>query len=204
MTLIFVVFTSVISIFAFGNTRWFSMLLLSPYQVIHKKQWYRLISHGFIHADWIHLLVNMFVLYSFGKSIENYFGQLQGMGILRSPLLNYLGLYLGGIIISSVPSILKNKDNDWYRSVGASGGAPAVIFASIFLGPLDTLLVYFIPLPGIVFGVLYLGYSQYMSHRGHDNINHEAHLTGAIFGFLYPLLIDPSLIHLFLHQIKFW
>ena len=144
----------------------------------------------------------MFVLYSFGRSIENYFGQLHEMDILKLPLLNYLGLYLGGIIFSSVPSILKNKDNEWYRSVGASGGVSAVIFASIFFGPLDTLLVYFIPLPGIVFGILYLGYSQYMSHRGQDNINHEAHITGAIFGFLYPLLIDPSLIHLFLRQLK--
>lgn len=202
MTLAIVIITSIVSIFAFRDSNWFSRLLFNPFYTLHRKEYYRMVTHGFIHADWVHLLVNMFVLYSFGRAIENYFGQLQSMGILRFPGLNYLLLYFGGIVISGIPSLIKHKNHEWYRSVGASGGVSAVIFASIFFGPLDTLLVYFIPLPGIIFGILYLGYSQYMARRGTDNINHEAHFTGAVFGFLYPILIDPSLIKIFLGQLK--
>ncbi len=202
MTIILIAIISVISIASFRSNRLFSMLLLNPGKFIHKKQYYRIISHGFIHADWMHLIVNMFVLFSFGKAIEGYFNQLKEMEYLIYPQLNYIFLFLGGIIVSSIPSIIKHKNDSWYNSVGASGGVSAVVFACIFFGPLNILYLYFIPIPGIVFGALYLIYSHYMSKRNKDNINHDAHFAGSIFGFIYPLFINIGLFRVFLDQLN--
>ncbi len=202
MTIIIIVITCLISISAFNRKELFDKLQLNPYAVYHKKQWYRIITHGFLHADWVHLFVNMFVLFSFGSSIENIFKQLAAQGIINSPILSFLLLYFIGMILATITTIKKHKDNYWYNSVGASGAVSAVVFASIFFQPLAKLYFYaVIPIPGIVFGVLYLAYSQYMSKRDSDNINHDAHFIGAVFGFLFPLLLDPKLINVFLSQL---
>ena len=202
MTIPIIILTVLVSALSFQNQTWFNKLKLNPYRFYYKKEWTRILSHGFIHADWVHLLVNMFVLYSFGRSVEYYFSELKVAGYLSIPILHFLLLYFGGIVFSSIPSILKQKNNEWYNSVGASGGVSAIVFASIFFAPLHILYLYFIPIPGIVFGILYLAYSHYMSKRNRDNINHEAHITGAIYGFLYPLVIDPSLIKVFFSQLN--
>jgi membrane associated rhomboid family serine protease len=177
-------------------------LLLNPYQTYHKKEWWRLVSHGFVHADWTHLIVNMFVLYSFGRAGERYFGDLSSMGYINSPQLHYLLLYFGGMIVSSIPSLLRFKNDPNYNSVGASGAVSAVLFSCIFFSPLQNLYLFFIPMPGILFGILYLVYSQVMARRSSDNVNHEAHFTGAIFGLLYPILIEPSLASHFINQLN--
>jgi len=202
MTIFIIIVTSLISIVAFGNRELFEKLQLNPYKVYHKKEWYRLISHGFLHADWVHLIINMIVLLSFGNAVENIFKQLAAKGIIQSPVLVFVLLYFISMIAATLTSVFKQKDNAWYNSVGASGAVSAVIFTSIFFQPLARLYLYaVIPIPGIVFGVLYLGYSHYMSKKGGDNINHDAHFIGAVVGFIFPLFLDPSLIHVFLNQL---
>ncbi len=202
MTWIILIITSAISVWAFSNRSVFEKMQLNPYQVYHRKQWYRIFSHGFIHADWVHLLVNMLVFLSFGVSVERIFGQLQEQDVISSPILYFLLLYFGGMALATVSSIAKHKDNHYYNSVGASGAVSAVIFASIFFRPWASLYLYaVIPIPGLIFGVIYLAYSQYMSKRGGDNINHDAHFIGAVYGFLFPLVMDPSLINVFISQL---
>ncbi|MDK2977899.1 MAG: hypothetical protein PWP52_613 [Bacteroidales bacterium] len=202
MTIFIIIVTSLISIVAFGNRELFEKLQLNPYKVYHKKEWYRLISHGFLHADWVHLIINMIVLLSFGSAVENIFKQLAANGIIKSPVLVFVLLYFISMIAATLTTVVKQKDNAWYNSVGASGAVSAIIFTSIFFQPLARLYLFaVIPIPGIVFGVLYLGYSHYMSKKGGDNINHDAHFIGAVVGFIFPLFIDPSLIHVFLNQL---
>ncbi|MFO7829120.1 MAG: rhomboid family intramembrane serine protease [Bacteroidales bacterium] len=202
MTIFIIIVTSLISIVAFGNKQLFEKLQLNPYRVYHKKEWYRLISHGFLHADWVHLIINMIVLLSFGRAVENIFKQLAAEGIIKSPTLVFVLLYFISMIAATLTSVYKQKDNMWYNSVGASGAVSAVIFTSIFFQPLARLYLYaVIPIPGIVFGVLYLGYSHYMSKKGGDNINHDAHFIGAVVGFIFPLFLNPKLIHVFIDQL---
>ncbi len=202
MTILLIIITSAISIMAFNNREIFDKLQLNPYSVYHKKQWYRVISHGFLHADWAHLFVNMFVLFFFGRSVENEFERLAINGTIKSPVFSFVLLYFASMVFATVTSIAKQKDNIWYNSVGASGAVSAILFTHIFFQPLAKLYFYaVIPIPGIIFGVLYLGYSHYMSRRGNDNINHDAHFIGAVFGFLFPLLLDPKLINVFLGQL---
>ncbi len=202
MTIFIIIITSLISIAAFGNQKLFDKLQLNPYKVYHKKEWYRLISHGFLHADWVHLIINMIVLLSFGSAVENIFKQLAANGVIKSPVFVFLLLYFISMIAATLTTVFKQKDNPWYNSVGASGAVSAIIFTSIFFQPLARLYLYaVIPIPGIVFGVLYLGYSHYMSKKGGDNINHDAHFIGAVVGFIFPLFLDPSLIHIFLNQL---
>lgn len=201
MTIGIIIITSVISIICFSRPELMAKLQFNPYLVYHRKEYYRLFSHAFLHADWLHLIVNMFVLFSFGTTVENYFNQLSIAGLLKNPNLIYIILYIGSILFATTTTLIKHKDNSLYNSVGASGAVSAIVFTSIFFAPLNKLFLYFIPLPGIIAGILYLVYSQYMSKRGKDNINHDAHLIGAIFGFLFPLFIDPGLVKLFLQQL---
>jgi len=202
MTILLIVITSAISILAFNNRDISDKLQLNPYAVVHKKEWHRILSHGFIHADWVHLFINMFVLYSFGSAVESIFDQLAAEGIIKSSVLSFVILYFVSMIFATVTSIKNHKDDPWYNSVGASGAVSAVVFTSIFFQPLGKLYFYaVIPIPGIVFGVLYLAYSQYMSKKSKDNINHDAHFIGAVFGFLFPLILEPKLINVFLGQL---
>ncbi len=202
LTIIIIVTTAIISIAAFSNRELMQKLLLSPYQIIHKKEWYRIISHAFVHGDYMHLFVNMIVLLSFGMAVENIFGQLKAIDIIKSPPFHFILLYLGGAIISCLTTLKKHKDNYYYQGVGASGAVSAVVFTSIFFRPIDNLYIMgVLPIPAIVFGVGYLIYSHYMSRKSSDNINHDAHFIGAIFGFLYPLLIDPTLFRIFLNEL---
>ena len=204
MTLIILILTAIISILAFYSENLMSRLIFNHYQVIHRKEWWRILSHGFLHADWTHLIVNMIVLYSFGKNDEAWINQMKIEGYIKSPLLTYSLLYFGGIIISAIPTLIKQRNNYMYNSVGASGAVSAIVFTSIFFSPLDK--IYFfgvIPIPGIIFAVIYLVYSSYMSRRGRDNINHDAHFAGAIFGFIFPIFIDFDMLSHFINALKF-
>ncbi len=203
MTLFIIVITVIITVIAFNSEEVMSKLMLNPYQVVQKKEWFRLITHGFLHADWPHLIINMIVLYSFGSNVWKWFQQLSMSGYIDSPALAYSLLYFGGIIISSLVTVIRHRKNRWYNSVGASGAVSAVVFTSIFFSPLDR--VYFfaiIPIPGIVFAILYLVYSSYMSKRNKDNINHDAHFLGAVYGFVFPILIDLDLFSYFIRELS--
>jgi membrane associated rhomboid family serine protease len=202
MTVFIVIFTSIISILAFSRPELMYKLQFNPFQVHHRKQYYRMLTHGLLHADWIHLIINMLVLLSFGTAVEHYFERLESMGSLKFPGLMFILLYGGAVVISSFTTLRKYRDNSRYNSVGASGGVSAVIFTSIFFAPWQNLLLYaIIPVPGILFGVLYLAYSHYMSKKASDNINHDAHFIGAVYGLVFPLFIDISLLGTFFEQL---
>ncbi len=199
ITVIIIVLTVAISYWALTNRDIFDKLSLMPYRTVHKKEYYRIFTHAFLHADYLHLGVNMFVLYSFGSFVESVFSQIQEQGMIGSAIVSFLTLYIGGIVIATLTTIQKQKDNPYYISIGASGAVSAVVFASIFFAPLQMLSLFFIiPIPAIVFGVLYLVYSSYMSKKSNDNINHDAHFAGAVFGFVFPMLINPKLLAIFL------
>lgn len=202
MTYIIIAITAIVSFAAFGNSILFQRLLLNPYIVFKRNEWYRLISHAFVHANFLHLFVNMIVLLSFGRYVESILQQLQSIGSIGMHQVHFLILYLGAAIVSSLTTLKKHKNDPYYQSVGASGAVSAIVFFSIFFSPLEKLyLMAIMPIPGIVFAVAYLFYSNYMSRKGGDNINHDAHFVGAVFGFIYPILIDPKLFFFFLKQL---
>ncbi|MDX9770943.1 MAG: rhomboid family intramembrane serine protease [Tenuifilaceae bacterium] len=205
MTFIIIAITGVVSFLALSNKELMGRLLLSPYQVVHRKQWYRILSHALVHADFMHLLINMIVFLSFGLAVESLFKQLEANGVIGSATFHFFTLYVGGVVISCLSTLRKHKDNFYYQGVGASGAVSAVVFSSIFFRPLDNLYIMgILPVPAIIFGVGYLVYSHYMSKKSGDNINHDAHFIGAVYGFIYPLLIDPKLIRVFLSQLGLW
>jgi membrane associated rhomboid family serine protease len=199
MTLIIVILTSVVSVVAFSRRELFGKMLFNPYQVYHRKEWYRLITHGLLHADWMHLIINMLVLFSFGGYVEGYFSMMAEMTWLKLPVLWYFLFYVSALIVSSLTTLRKHKDDVWYNSVGASGAVSAVLFCSIFFEPNNTLLLMgIIPIKAYIFGPLYVAYSYYEARKSSGNINHDAHLLGAIFGFCFPLMIDIHLINWFI------
>ncbi len=202
MTYLLIAFTALISIPAFNNRDWFLKLQFSPYQVYHRKQWYRLLTHGFLHAGWMHLIVNMLVLFFFGPHVERFLRAVLGPALQPWNGLIFILFYFAAIVIASLTSLFKHKNDPWYNAVGASGAVSAVLFLFIFFKPWEMLYFYgVLPVPGIIMGVLYLIYSHYMSKREADNINHDAHLSGAIFGFIFPLLIDFRLLHYFIDEL---
>jgi membrane associated rhomboid family serine protease len=198
ITIFIIILTALISILGWQNKELFDKLKLNPYMVFHKKEYYRILGHALLHADWMHLIFNMFTLFVFGSMVEEklkiYFNH---------ELVLYILLYSIGAIIAALPSIIKHKNDHWYNSIGASGAVAAVLFAGIFFEPLMGISLYLIPIPipGILFGIAYLAYSQYMSRKNIDNINHDAHFAGAIFGFIFPILLKPELFKIFLEKL---
>lgn len=203
VTYVIIFVTVIVSIACFNNSKLFNSLSLNPYRVVKYNEWYRLITHGFVHADYTHLIVNMLVFLSFGVYVEQLFKTIARAEMIGNGVVDYLLLYFGGMIVASIHDMVKNRKNPLYTSIGASGAVAAVIFTSIFFNPWGK--IYFfavVPIPGIVFGILYLAYAQYMSRRGGDNINHNAHFYGSLYGFIFPLLMNPSLIDEFLRNFR--
>lgn len=201
MTYIILFITCAVSILCFYDSKWFDRLSLIPYRMHRNREWYRVITHGFVHADWMHLIINMFVLWSFGTYIEAFLNTQEFIGAIVNGKLYFALLYFGGMIAASAYDIFKKKNNPYYSSIGASGAVSAVVFMAIFINPLGLIYVWFIPMPSILFGVLYMGFEFYSARRKvkTDNINHLAHMGGALYGFIFPLLISPQLIHLFIN-----
>lgn len=174
-------------------------LILNPWMVHHRQQYWRLITSGFIHADWMHLIVNLFVLYGFGQAVEGYYGYyFEEKGTYYFTLL-----YLAGIVLANAPSMAKHKDNHYYSSLGASGAVSAVLFAAILFAPWSKIYLFgIIGIPGILLGPLYL-YNEYrMGKQGGTNINHDAHFWGAIFGIVFTICLKPSIFLNFIDQIR--
>lgn len=197
ITLYIIVVTAVVSLVCFNNRALFYKLSLNPYSIIKKNQWYRLLTHGFVHADVTHLLVNMFVFWSFGTAVESLFVFIDGFS-----RITFLFLYLGALAASSIPDLIKHKEDYLYNSIGASGAVAAVLFTSILFNPWSMIYLFaIIPIPSIIFGVLYVVYEQYMAKRGGDNVNHKAHLWGALFGVLFTIAMKPSLVLYFFNAL---
>lgn len=202
ITLIIIIATVIVSLSANSKPEIYQKLLFNPYQVVHRKEWWRIFSHAFIHdkQNLLHLIFNMYVLYSFGEIAETILiNNLQGLGIVY-----YIVLYVGGIAMATIPAIVRHKDNYNYNSVGASGAVSAVLFATIAFIPFQGGIgILFIPIsiPPLVFGILYLAYEIYMDKRGKGNVAHDAHIWGAIFGFLFVLIFVPHAFANFVAQV---
>jgi membrane associated rhomboid family serine protease len=194
ITLILVVITVLISLSAFRDSSLMNRLILWPQRMNRPGEYYRLLSSGFIHADGTHLFFNMFTLFFIGTAVEQYFS------FLSSPFV-YLLLYLLGIVAASLPSFFRHRHNGYFRSLGASGGVAAVLFSMVYFAPWSGIYIFFIRMPSIVFAVLYLVYSMYMSRKGGDYINHDAHFWGAVFGFVFTLIMSPDHGAFFLQQL---
>lgn len=190
--------TVLISYLAFQNRDLADKLQFNAAKIIHQKEYYRLISHAFIHANWPHLVVNMMVLYFFGSNIEAYFGYYFG----NKAIAFFLLLYFGGVLASNIWSLIKHKNNYYYNAVGASGAVSAVLFATIFFEPWKPLYLFAVlPIPGILFATGYLFYSYQMSKKKTDNVAHDAHFLGAVFGFIFPILLKPDLFDRFIDNL---
>jgi membrane associated rhomboid family serine protease len=199
LTIAIILITIIVSILAFNNAKLFDNLKFNAYDVKHSNHWYRFFTYGFLHASWMHLFINMIVLYSFGNIVENFFRDYFPSG----HVLYFLLLYMGGLILSLIPAYGKHKNDVFYNAVGASGAVSAVIFSSIILYPTGKVMFFFIPfgIPAPLFGVLYLVYEVYMSKRAKDNIGHDAHLWGAVYGIIYTIALRPSLVIAFLEKL---
>ncbi|MCX6256788.1 MAG: rhomboid family intramembrane serine protease [Bacteroidia bacterium] len=202
MTKGIIILTLIVSVASFYQQSIHDKLVFNPYLVYHRNEWYRLFTHGFIHADWMHLIINMFVLFSFGPSVEYRLRLMEQDGSIKNPSVIFALLYGGGIVISSLNTLRKHRDHSWYNSLGASGAVSAVVFTGIFFEPMRKIYLYgLLGLPGILMGILYLAYSWYMGKKDRDNINHDAHFIGAVYGMIFPALFDIQLIPAFIHQI---
>jgi len=199
VAIILIIAICAISIAGFSQAELVYKYQFNAYQIKHRKEYIRLISHGFFHADWMHLLINMFVLYSFGDAVLFYFSQ----SIAANPNLLFIFFFLSAIVISSLYSFAKEKDNYNYNALGASGAVSAIVFASILYNPYGTIYLYFIPVPGIVLGIGYLVYSRIMSKKNVDNIGHDAHFWGAVYGLVFPIIFEPRLLIHFVQKIFF-
>jgi membrane associated rhomboid family serine protease len=196
LSLIIIIVTCIISIMSFNRPGEIDKLSMWPYMVKEHKQYYRFITAGLVHADYMHLGFNMLTMWFFGKFIEMAFQDLFGGKIY------FLVFYVLALIVSDIPSYFRHRNNYSYRSIGASGAVSAVVFAFILFQPWAKIVVFVIPMPAILYGALFLGYSVYMSRRGGDGINHDAHFWGAVFGIVFPLVIRPQLAEYFIQQIS--
>ncbi|MDX1652040.1 MAG: rhomboid family intramembrane serine protease [Brumimicrobium sp.] len=189
VTLLIIIITIITSIRAFNQEDVKYKWVFYPYKIKRENQYYRIVSHMFIHGDFLHLLFNVFVLFSFGQNLEYIFKGTFGAGLGS---LHFFVLYFLGGLASSLWPYLRNYDNPNYMSLGASGAVSAVLFASILWLPQGGIYIMFIPfeIPAWIFGIIYLGYEYYMSKKGGTGIAHDAHFGGAVFGILYILFIN--------------
>ncbi|MFC5411308.1 rhomboid family intramembrane serine protease [Larkinella bovis] len=201
VTLAIIVITIIVSLYGWQNDSFLERLLLNPQKILQRGQWYRMLTSGFIHADLGHLAFNMITLFYFGGTLEQVFRALFG----EAGALYLLIFYLVSIVVSDIPTLIRQRNRSNYNSLGASGGVSALLFGSIMFQPTAQILIMgIIPIPGFIFGALYMGYSFYESQRGRGRINHDAHLYGAIFGVTVVILLYPPVIPYFIDQISNW
>ena len=201
VTIALVIITTIVSFLAFRSGPLMSKLIFDAYVIKYRNHWYRFVTSGFIHADFFHLLINMLVLYSFGLAVEQYYIEV----------FEYFGryyffmMYFSALIVSSVPSYYKYNEYPGFNSLGASGAVSAVVFAAILFNPMAKIYIWgLLGIPGLFLGLAYIVYSIYMANKGKDLINHDAHLYGAIFGFIYTGVLNTSLFSRFWEQITFY
>jgi membrane associated rhomboid family serine protease len=199
LTLAIIVITCAVSLITMQNQEIKNRFMFNAYAINHNREWWRFLTHGLLHANFGHLFFNMFSLYFFGGGVEAYlnmnFGTVNGMMI-------YLLLYIGGLVMSSIFSYFKHKEDYYYNALGASGAVSAVIYTFILFNPLAKIYMFgLLGLPAWIFGIAYLAISYYLGRRGNDNIGHDAHFWGAVYGFLLPLCFKPDLWYNFIGQI---
>ncbi|MBK0380168.1 rhomboid family intramembrane serine protease [Mucilaginibacter sp. SD-g] len=178
---------------AFYNEDLYAKLILNPYDVSRGKRVYSVITSGLIHKDWNHFFFNMLSYYFFAFQLETVLGHWQ-----------FALLYILSLILSDLPSIQKHKEDIWYNSLGASGAISAVVFSAILYFPLSQMGIIFLPIriPAYIFGILYLVYCSYASKHARDNINHDAHLFGALSGIIITIALNPHVLGNFIEQLS--
>ena len=200
ITLIIIVVTVLISYMGFNRQEILNLLKHSPFLEVNKNEWYRLITSGFVHADWMHLGVNMYVLYEFGRIVEQYFLILFGP---KGKLL-FLLMYILAIMAGALPSLIKEKGNISYAAIGASGAVSAVVFIYMMMAPWSMLgIMFIIPMPAVLAGVAFLWYSSWAHKRNKRGfsgrpVGHMAHFYGAIFGMVFVAILKPEVL------VDFW
>ena len=192
-TLFIIIITVVVSLLAWQSPQLMQRLIFYP-PAVQRGQVDRFVTHGFIHADGMHLFFNMFTLYSFGQAV-------QGLFMSKLGSLGFVLFYFAALVVAIMPTYLKQKNNTRYSSLGASGAVSAVIFSYILMNPWSTLLLFVIPVPAIVFAVAYVAYSVWADGQGRGSINHSAHLVGGIFGMLATIAIEPGIVANFFNQL---
>jgi len=199
ITLILVIITGFISYKGFEDQAFFNKYKHNPYSESRNGEYYRMLTSGFLHGSWLHLLINLFVFHEFGRMVEYQFVSTYGSGIGH---VLYLIFYLVAIIAADLSSYYKHKNNPGFSSIGASGAVSAILFVFIFFEPWSILLLYFvIPMPAIVGGLLYLWYSSWAANNSRDKIDHDAHFSGAIFGVLASVIFFSFYISTFFKKL---
>lgn len=208
VTLIITIITVLVSLAAFQSQKVMDDLIFYPPAVTQKKQYYRFITCGFIHADFMHLAFNMISFYLFSDGLVepafiSYFGEYGKPALVL--------MYVAALVVCLLPTYFKNKNNQNYRSLGASGAVSAVVFAGLMISPLTQIGFFIIPpiIPGFIFGPLFLVISFYMDKRGSDNVNHSAHIWGALFGLAFIIIATKlyshtDIISSFVQDVRFW
>ena len=202
ITYLIIGFTALFSIWAFNNPDVFYKCKHWPYAEARSGEYYRWLTSGFLHGDYMHLLFNMITLYFFGRAVENWFAVL----FPEIGRVLFLFFYLIAILAASLATFYKYRNVQGFASIGASGAVSAILFAAILLNPTLSLYMMFIPIPipGFIYGIFYLWYSSYEARRGGDGIDHVAHFYGAVFGFLFPLVLKPALLVNFVSDLAGW
>jgi len=200
-TLILIIIIGIISYIAWQQPVRMQRWILNPYRAFHNKEYFRFITSGFIHANWGHLGFNLFTLYFFGRNVEYTFIQLLGS---VGGIITFWIFFITAVIVSDIPSFIKYRNIPNYNSLGASGGVSAFVFCSIVFYPMQPIYIMFIPIgiPGFILGGLYLLYSYYQGKNMGENINHDAHLFGALYGVLFTVILFPRTISLFFEQLS--
>ena len=192
------------SLYCFNDRQAMRKYLFHPYSIYHNKEHYRFLTHAFIHGDFMHLAFNCLALYSFGSILEEgYFPYLFGEKLGK---LYYILLFTGGIYAASFTEYFRNRNNPDYSSLGASGAISSILFCYIMISPMKDIYLFFFPVQGWIAGVLLLGVSYYLIRRKRttaysDNISHESHFWGALFGVAFILALKPAILKSFIHQI---
>lgn len=185
LTILFIVSTGIVSVMAFSNPALLGRLMLDARAVQTRGEGWRMLTSGWVHADFFHLFVNMFSFWSFGVVIE----QVLGPAVLAL-------VYVGGILGGSTLALALHRGQE-YRAVGASGGVCAVIFASVLILPGSSIYLFLIPfpIPAQLYAFLFLGYTWFgMSRQGSDGIGHDAHFAGALVGVAVILVRAPQVV----------
>lgn len=195
ITLIIIIITALVSLGGFSTPRIIDDLIFYPARMKGGRELHRYITHGFIHADLVHLFFNMFTFYFFGQLIEFKFHEWTGHKYVF-PIF-----YLTALIVASIPDYLNHRNDYYYRSLGASGAVNAILFSFVLLAPWDIIQVLVIPIPAFIYAVLFVIYSIYAERKGGDRVNHSAHLFGAAYGVAFTLALRPEVFRDFIDQL---
>lgn len=201
ITIIIIAANVIFSLKGFQDPVFFNRYKFQTGAVLNGKQYDRILSSGFLHVDYTHLIFNMLTLYFFANVVIQFFAAPSyfvygstGVFNMTTGYIMFAVVFLAAVIGGNLLALFFQKNNPHYSAVGASGGVSGVLFAAIAAYPEMTLgIMFVIPMPGWVFGILYLGYSVYGMQKQLGNIGHEAHLGGAIIGLIAPILFYPEI-----------